>query len=282
MSLSKTVCKTRGEKMFHSISMTKVASTLTDAIGVERPKEADEGISMVKELREDCAGGVVDRLLIFSPDAVGAWLFQKYTNDFAPVLKHTQMGLPVSSVMPSVTPVNYGTMFTGALPNVHGIEKYEKKLIKTDTVFDAAIRGGKKVALLALVDSSMSIIFQEREMDYYIFPNDDELNEKALELIKEDKYDVLLVYNMEFDDAIHATGAESEFSVSVLRKKIDAFDKIANAVKEQWKNHDTMICWLTDHGIHQGTDGHGRHGDDIEEDRNVMHFYGVYPKEREE
>lgn len=267
--------------MFNSLSMTRVASTLTDAIGVERPIAADEGISMVKDIREEYVGGIVDRLLIFSPDAIGAWLFQKYTNDFAPVLKHTQMGLPVSSVMPSVTPVNYGTMFTGALPKVHGIEIYEKKLIKTDTVFDAAIRSGKKVAFLALLDSSMSIIFREREMDYFIFPNDDELNEKALELIKEDKYDVLLVYNMGFDDAIHATGAESEFSLSVMRKHIDAFDRIASAVKQQWKNHDTMICWLTDHGIHQGTDGHGRHGDDIEEDRNVMHFYGVYPKERE-
>ncbi len=262
--------------------MTKVASTLTDALGIERPIEADEAIDLVKDLRDTYVGGTVDRLLIFSPDAIGAWLFQKYTNDFAPVLKHTQLGLPMLSVTPSVTPVNYGTMFTGVLPKVHGIEVYEKKLIKTDTVFDAVIRSGKKIALLALVDSSMSIIFQERDMDYYIFPNDDELNEKALELVKEDKYDVLLVYNMGFDDAIHATGAESEFSLSVMRKHINAFDKIANAVKQQWKKHDTMICWLTDHGIHQGTDGHGRHGDDIEEDRNVMHFYGIYPKESEE
>ncbi len=268
--------------MFHSLSMTQVASTLTDALGIERPKEADEGIGMVRELRENYVRGNVDRLLIFSPDAIGAWLFQKYTEDFAPVLKHTQLGLPVCSVMPSVTPVNYGTMFTGALPKVHGIEAYEKKLIQTDTVFDAAIRAGKKVALLALADSSMSIIFRERDMDYYIFPNDEELNEKALELIKEDKYDLLLVYNMGFDDAIHATGAESEFSLSVMRKHIQTFDRIAEAVKEQWKQHDTMICWLTDHGIHQGADGHGRHGDNIEEDRNVMHFYGVYPRESEE
>ena len=42
-----------------------------------------------------------------------------------------------------VTPVCFGTMYTGAQPAVHGIQKYEKPVIQIDTIFDALIRAGK-------------------------------------------------------------------------------------------------------------------------------------------
>lgn len=268
--------------MFHSISMTKASSTFSEALGIEKPNEADDAIKLVKDLRETYVGGSVDRVLVYNPDAIGLWLFQKYTNDFAPVLKHTQLGVPVKTVMPSVTPVCFGTMYTGVLPEVHGIQAYEKKLITTDSLFDAAVRAGKKVAIVAVAGSSMSVIFKERDIDYYILPYDQEVNEKALELIKEDNYDLLVVYNQEYDDTMHRTGTESEESLMAMHNHIATFDMLANAVKKHWKKHNTMICWATDHGIHQLENGHGWHGDNIEEDMNVMHFYGVYPKTEQE
>ncbi len=264
--------------MFHSISMTNVASTLAEAMGIEKPAKADISIELVKNLRETYIGGAVDRVLVYNPDAIGLWLFQKYTNDFAPVLKNTQLGVPIKTVMPSVTPVCFGTMYTGVEPSVHGIQAYEKKLITTDSLFDVVARSGKKAAIVAVADSSMSVIFQERDIDYYILPYDQEVNEKALELIKEDKYDLLVVYNQEYDDTMHRTGTESDASIKAMHNHIETFDMLANAVKQHWKKHDTMICWATDHGIHQLENGHGWHGDNIEEDMNVMHFYGVYPK----
>ncbi len=266
--------------MFHSISMTGAAATFAEALGMRKPKEAAEAINLVKNLRDAYVGGAVDRLLIYNPDAIGLWLFQKYTNDFAPVLKHTQLGVPVKTVMPSVTPVCFGTMYTGVLPQVHGIQAYEKKLITTDSLFDVAAREGKKAAIVAVADSSMSVIFKERDIDYYILPYDQEVNERALELIKEDNYDLLVVYNQEYDDTMHRTGTESTEALQAMRNHIAAFDVLANAVKRHWKQHNTMLCWATDHGIHQLENGHGMHGDDIEEDMNVMHFYGVYPKEK--
>lgn len=152
-------------------------------------------------------------------------------------------------------------------------------MITVDSLFDAAVRAGKKTAIVAVENSSMSILYQERKMDYYLLPYDDEVNEKALELIREDRYDLLVVYNQEYDDVMHRTGPESEHSLKAMRHQIAAFDRLANETKRCWAQHDTMICWATDHGIHQLPDGHGWHGDDIEEDLNVMHFYGIQPKE---
>lgn len=71
--------------------------------------------------------------------------------------------------MPSVTPVSFGTMYTGAMPEVHGIRCYSKPVIKIDSLFDSLRRSGKRVALVAVVNSSMAKIFEERDIDYYLY-----------------------------------------------------------------------------------------------------------------
>lgn len=271
--------------MFNSISMTQMAASIAKALGVEAPKLAREPIPQVEKLIENtCGKPVVDRIMIYNPDAIGMWLYQKYTKEFAPVMERTQLAVPVATVMPSVTPVCFGSMYTGAFPEEHGIMKYEKPVIKIDTLFDAMVRAGKKVALVADDDSSMSMIFKERDIDYYIMPYDGECVEKGLELIKEDKYDMVIVYNMEYDDCMHDTVPESDVSIAAMKHHIDAFEKLVDAVKENWTSHDTLVCWATDHGIHLDENPqseyytHGNHGDFIPEDINVMHFYGAYPK----
>ena len=68
-------------------------------------------------------------MLIYNPDAIGQWLIQKYTDDFAPVMRHTQLAIPFLTAFPPVTPVCFATMYTGAAPEIHGIRKYEKGLL---------------------------------------------------------------------------------------------------------------------------------------------------------
>lgn len=263
--------------MYHSISMTKVTATLAECMGVEPPHAADCAIPVVTKMAEARLGGKADRLFLYHPDALGMWLFQKYTEDFQAVQEKTDLALPMYTVLPSVTPVCFGTMYTGAMPFVHGIQKYEKKRIETDSLFDALIRAGKKVAVVAVEHSSLAVIFDGRDMDYYRLPYDEQVNEKAMELIEEDRHDVILVYNQEYDDAMHATNPESADSLNAMRNHIHAFSKLTTAISEQWERHNTVVCCLTDHGIHSNEEGFGTHGSPLEEDLNIMHFYGFYP-----
>ena len=171
--------------MFNSISMTQMAATIANAIGAEAPKQADRSIPMVDAFVEKTLGGKkVDRVLIYNPDCVGMWLFQKYTDLFIPVVTNTQLTVPVATVNPSWTPVCFGTMYTGVLPEVHGIQGYAKPVITVDSLFDSLPRSGKKVALVAVTNSSMAMIFQNRDVDYYLMPYDDSATNKALELIQ--------------------------------------------------------------------------------------------------
>ena len=110
-------------------------------------------------------------------------------------------------------------------------------------------------------------------------PDDGAVVEKALELIEEDRYDCIVVYNQDYDDAIHDTVPESTDSLAAMRRHIADFDRLAARAKACWRAHDTLLCFAPDHGTHIDETGHGNHGDYIPEDINILHFYGVLAKE---
>jgi predicted AlkP superfamily pyrophosphatase or phosphodiesterase len=262
---------------FNTVSMTQIAATVADILGVEPPNQAEEKLDWLSGLLKSNANGKIDRGILYNPDAIAQWLFQKYTADFAPVLKHTQTGVPLKTVMPSITPVCFASMYTGTPPEIHGIEKYEKPVVAIDSLFDALIQAGKRVAIVAVKGSSMSKIYAGKELDYYIETYDEEVCEKAKELIEKDEYDFISVYTQSYDDLMHMTGTESEYALDAMKSQINIFEKLAIAVDKSAKAHNTFLGFATDHGVHTNENGGGTHGADIPEDLNIMHFYGIKP-----
>ena len=268
--------------MKNSISLRYFAPTIAKCLGVDAANNLDESALPLLEdfLKENnCIN--VERTFIYNPDAIGMWLTQKYTENFNNLLKNTKLSLPVVTEMPSVTPVCFGTMYTGLSPKEHGITKYEKKVIERESLFDKIYEAKKKVAIVAVENSSMATIFSGKLIDYYILKYDEEVNEKAKELIIENKYDVIVVYNQEYDDVMHRTGPESEESLRAMRNHINAFSKFVDLIKENWTNYNSFICCATDHGIHEEENGRGTHGYDIEEDLNIVHYFNAIPKKKE-
>lgn len=264
--------------MMNSYSMTQLAASVAGALQAEAPREAAPSIPAVDQLVARTLGGKADRVLIYNPDCIGHWFWQKYTELFLPVQAHTQLAVPVATVMPSVTPVCFGTMYTGAMPEVHGIRAYAKPVIRIDSLFDSLRRSGKKIALVAVANSSMAKIFAERDIDYYILEDDAAVTDKALELIAEDRYDLISVYNQEYDDMIHEHTPEAPEAMAAAKHHIRDFDRLATAVEAHWGVHDSLVVWASDHGNHVDWDGHGNHGEFREGDINVIHFYGTVPK----
>ena len=262
---------------YNTYDMTRVAAAFTAALGADAPQQSNEMAEPLADLLMDAfSGKPADRAVLYLPDAIAMWLCQKYTPDFREVLRHTRLTLPLRTVMPSVTPVCFGTMFTGALPEVHGIQKYEKPVIRTDTVFDALIRAGKRCAIVSSVGASMSRIFLEREMDYFVeCAGGGEALEVGLGLIAADKYDFLCIYDGWYDHTMHATAVEAPEALAEFRKNTAAFGEIVRAVQKHYARYDTFIGFATDHGCHDHPEtGRGTHGTDLPEDLNVLHFYG--------
>jgi predicted AlkP superfamily pyrophosphatase or phosphodiesterase len=245
---------------------------------VEAPECANEANpELVAYIDEKFGEKGADRIFMYNPDAIAEWVYRKYPQLLKEMTRYTEVKLSFETVMPSVTPVCFGTMYTGAQPAVHGIRQYDKPVIRIDSLFDAMIRGGKKCAIVAEKNCSMAMIFLEREMDYFIYDTIAEVNAKAAELILEDQYDLICVYNGNYDSIMHKFGPESIDALAELRANSYAFGEFCELIKRHW-NHNTLIGFAMDHGCHEIDGGSGSHGLDMDEDLHIVHGYVSYTK----
>lgn len=264
--------------MMNSISLTRLAASVATAMAITPPREADSAVPQVQALVQNNAkSGKAERVLLFNPDAIGQWLYQRYTMEFAPVMERTQLVLPMLAAFPPVTPVCFATMYTGAAPAVHGIQKYEKPVVKTDSLFDALARAEKKTALVAVEGSSMDLIFRNREIDYYTEKDDAAAVARGKLLLEDSDYEVICVYVQAYDDNMHDTEPESPESYAAMVQHMKDFALLADTAKKAWEKYDTLVVFAPDHGIHKTIFGVGDHYADIPEDMNMLHFYGFQP-----
>lgn len=264
--------------------IASLTATVSALLGIEPPALARHS-ALVPFLQAATERGLVpvEKCLVYAPDALGEWLYRKHTALFAAVQEHAPISVLLRAVMPPVTPVCFASMFTGALPEDHGIRRYERPVLRCDTLFDALLRAERKVAIVAVRNCSMDLIFRERAMDYFSEPYDAEVEERARALLAQGQHDVLVVYQQAYDDALHGTTPESPQALQALRDHIASFARLAAAFDRHWGNFRRAIFFTPDHGAHvDSATGRGTHGQGIPEDMFVRHFFGVRPGDGDE
>jgi len=261
---------------YNLYELKQFAATVAECMELPLPETYAPSVSWAAKILKERMGGAADRVVLYHADAVGLYLWQKYNNRFAPVYRHTSMALPFVSTVESVTPVAHASMYTGLDPAEHGIETYVRPQLTCDTLFDQLIAAGKKVAIIAMADSTFLHIFRGRELDYFEAKNAAEIQEKALELIATDQYDVISIHTFEYDNAAHAFGPESKQALNAVSIEAEGFAKIAEELKKFTGKHRILLPYSPDHGQHLTEGGTGAHGSKLIEDMNVLHFFGAF------
>ena len=249
------------------------ASIVADAMGIELPSEYAKTIPWVSNILKERLTQNADRAVLYHADAVGQYIWQKYTDLFAPVYRHSSLSLPFVSTVESVTPVAHASMYTGLDPAGHGIETYVRPKLLCSTLFDILLEKGKKVAIIAQTDSTFLHIFASRNLDYFECKNNMEIREMALKLIKEDIYDVISIHTFDYDNAAHAYGPESKEGLNAISIEAETYALIAKELKNQKDKHKILLTYSPDHGQHLTEGGRGSHGSKLIEDMNVLHFF---------
>ena len=231
---------------------------------------------ILKSSRKTFNGGTVERCLVFAPDAIGNHLFEGYPSFLTSVAKVASQEVFLSSVMPTVTPTCFASIFTGAEPAQHGVRKYEKPALKCDTLFDSLIRAGKSVAIVAVKDSSIDSIFRGRAIDYFAEEYDAGVRKQVISLLRADKHDFIVAYHQEYDDKMHATTPFDPAAIRAAEKNIASFVEIGEAFDEHWSEYNRAIVFAPDHGAHiDPATGKGSHGTESSNDMEMRHFYGL-------
>ena len=258
-----------------------ITPTICELAQIPRPALSScEPLPIVEIARQQFAGRAVQRMLIFCPDALGRHLWSAHHEAWEPVLRHAPNMEELHAELPSVTPVCFASMFTGAAPEEHGIVKYEKPVLRCDTVFDALVRAGWRVAIVAVRGSSIDTIFRGRNVDYFSEEYDPQVVTRVETLLQEGIHEIVLAYLQEYDDTLHRTTPFSPAALQAMRNNIAAFDYLSTVFDRACAQYDRAILFCPDHGGHiDPNTGCGTHGLSTPDDLEVVHFFGLRSRE---
>lgn len=263
-----------GLEKFNTTCITQVAATILNLLGVEKNAEMAAPIPEVL----DVAGGFssCDRVFMYNPDAISQWIFNKYKKFSEAAKSESSLALEMLSVVPPVTPVCFASMYSGLKPEKHGIQSYVKPILKCQTIFDKLPESNKKLAIVSTKGDSISLIFLNRKVDYFIYKSVKECNEKAKQLIKEDKYDVIILYNKNYDYWMHRSSPEGFVALSALKHNFKTYLELNDLLKKEWAGkHKTALAFAPDHGCHRFFGVLGTHGIEKPCDMNIVHLWNL-------
>jgi predicted AlkP superfamily pyrophosphatase or phosphodiesterase len=258
-------------------SIGDLTPTICAAFNVEEPSScgAVAIAPIVDQIARTMGEGKMEKAVLFCCDAMGEHQRDHFPEVFNRIEKVAPFRIPSVAVMPSVTPVCYGTIFTGAAPCVHGIQKYEKPVLKVETLFDVMAKANKNVAIVAYNNCSIDTIFRLRNVDYYSFRTDAQSFNCTLELIEKNQYDLIISYMTDYDAKQHKTGCFSKEATQQAYLATDRFEELSRAIDTYYKDKNRMLVFVPDHGGHLVEKNCGTHGFDIPEDMLVSHYYSL-------
>lgn len=264
--------------MAYEGSIASVTPTACALFGVAAPAQASEVPlkSAMQHAATQVGGSPLERCLIYCPDALGNHLWSRFPEHRERISACCPHRVELTAVLPPKTPVCFASVFTGAPPEVHGIRRYERPVLSCDTLFDAFVRAGRRVAIVAVQNSSIDLIFRDRQLDYFSEPYDEDVSSRALELVAADAHDLIVAYHQEYDDQLHATEPFSPTAVQAMQNHVASVERFAEAIRSCWSERVSALVVAPDHGAHLAADtGRGDHGLDIPEDMSVSHWYGL-------
>jgi predicted AlkP superfamily pyrophosphatase or phosphodiesterase len=251
--------------------MRVLAPSICRILEIDIPKNAET--ADLREMVEDLEG--VKRLTVIVEDAFGvstwekAWDYSPFFNTLS-AFHYTH----IRSVMPSITPVNFATMLTGASPEAHQIKDRTEKL-ELETIFDTLRADGKFSGTAARRLSSLGILISPHADNpgIALSNTDQEVREIACNQLNK-HYDLVWVQLLDIDNASHKNGP---YSLEAMKAVKRADNNLRLIVETAYKEGYGVIS-LADHGQHSITKDErarkpvgieGTHGTDSYEDTTV-------------
>jgi predicted AlkP superfamily pyrophosphatase or phosphodiesterase len=242
--------------------MTQIAATVSECLGVPRPAAADS--RPIQPIVADLFAS--DRLAIVAPDALGISAWGLWRHEM-PILSrlHDHRGIRLRAVMPTITPVNFATMITGAPQQVHGIGAYTDDF-QCPTLFDVLRAEGKTSAGVGQKGYTGSELLG-RCADHHGCADsrtDDEVADITMELARSERPDFVICQLGSTDDAFHRHGPSSRQVVPVLAETDARLGRMLDVLSKC----GYAVIVLADHGQHDTPTG-GTHGTESDDDSIV-------------
>lgn len=210
-------------------------------------------------------------VIVLGFDGLGAYAIEKADMpNLKHIMKDGSYSLHVRTVLPSSSAVNWASMLMGTGPTMHGYTDWGSQTPEIPSAITTsndrfpsiftAIKKQKPKAKIGSVYSWGGISYlMEKPILNYDFGmegNELETQNKAIELIKNEKPEFLFVHFDQPDGAGHNAGHDSPGYYEELKNVDKRIGEIQNAIKEAGIENETLLMIVSDHGgIEKGHGG---------------------------
>lgn len=244
-------------------SITALAPTVAALLDLPAPAQTDAPpvAEVVAELHP------ATRVALLAPDALGHYPFTRWRGEM-PFLSglHSHRSLLLRSIMPSITPVNFSAMVTGAPLSVHGVQRFTDDF-QCETLFDVVRAHGDQSAGVGQKGYTggellgrFADLWGKAESN-----TDEEVMQIALQFARDRQPRFLIVQLGSTDDVFHKHGPSSPEVVPVVRDTDARLERMVGELT----GLGYAVLVTADHGQHDGENGGGTHGSEADEDALV-------------
>lgn len=253
--------------MQNEYPMTSVAPTVSAILEIPAPEQAEGPV--IQDIVSDLSN--CPRVAVLATDALGASAFERWRDEM-PFLQslHARRSLLIRSVMPTITPVNFATMVSGAPLSVHGVNVREAD-VQCETLFDVVrAHGGRSAGIGRTGYTGAELLARYADIEGRGAKEEKDVAVEALTVrIARKEVPAFLIVQLGItDDIFHQFGPSSPEVVLTLRETDDRVRRMVKALSEMGYG----MIFLADHGQHdvQKEDKTGgTHGTDSDEDSLV-------------
>lgn len=240
---------------------SSLANTLSVIMGVQSvnggTSELFDFASMV---------GRVDRAVIYHPLLVGQSLFESYSplKDKIELICDKRLELVA----------DYGCKgIDSMLAMYSGLDSGKGK----ENLFDKLVKEKKRCVVLLPKKYGRMQSFFPIGVELQLYDAPIEGLTKSLSLIKSSNYDFIVLVDADYAEEALLMGPSSRSALKAVRRQIEDFIILSNAVDVYWKDKRTLLGFCPDRGVHK-TLFWGRSYSKRVEDLNVLHYYKVHEK----
>lgn len=258
---------------YHTTPISAMANSLAAILEVKDIVGTDELEDLVRYAYE----GEAQHVLLFCPSAVGTAALAHYHEQadkikaIAPIRQDFVVPHPADSV------TSYASMLAGQMVDRSNKQAYDRAFDQSGEGMRSLLtecKGKRRTALFMSDKHPCRTLWQNTGAEIYTARTDMDVITLAVEHIRKDCYDLLVVFATEFDDMVHAGKLYGKRCDQAVQNHQSEFELLTDAASVYMRGN-TFVGFCPDHGCHKGFLGGGSHHSSKADDLNVTHYYGV-------
>ena len=263
----------KAQPQYHTQPISAVANTLAAVLQVRDIAGTDELETLVRYAYD----GEAEHVLLFCPSAVGTEVLQHYhaaadrIKALAPLAQDFVVPYPADAV------TSYASMMAGITVDKSNRQLYDREFDADSepphSLF-AECKGKRRAAIFAGDKHPCRNLWQNTGAEVYTGHTDMDVVTKAVEYIRKDCYDLIVVMVDEFEQMAEAAKLYGKRTDDAIEHHVTEFTLLADAASVYMRGN-TFVGFCPDHGCHKDILGGGSHRSRRPEDLNVTHYFGV-------